>query len=179
MRRASARLALPSFVLLATAALLPAQANAQRRAAPAQRLVSFGGQATFGSETDFGIGGRVVFGMRSIARRAPLDAVVSFDYFFPDDPPGIDLSYWEINGNVAYRIRTTSGVLRPYLGGGVNIGRTAADTTGESSGSETKVGLNILGGTTLRTASRVTPFAEARVVVGTNDQVVITGGVRF
>jgi hypothetical protein len=170
---------LPGVLLLATVALLPLQAEAQRRAAAVQRPLSFGGQVSFGSETDFGIGGRVVFGLAAIAARAPLDGVVTFDYFFPDEPEGIDLTYWEINGNVAYRAGRPPAVLQPYLGGGLSIGRMTADTTGESRGSETRVGLNVLGGTTLRTRSRVIPFAEARVVVGSNDQVIITAGLRL
>ncbi|HEV8380986.1 MAG TPA: hypothetical protein VGQ29_05345 [Gemmatimonadales bacterium] len=170
---------LPHVLVLATIALLPVQAEAQRRAAAAQHPLSFGGQVSHGSETDFGVGGRVVFGLGAVAPRAPLEGVVAFDYFFPDEPPGIDLTYWEINGSVAYRVARRPAALQPYLGGGVNIGRMAADTVGESRGSETRVGLSVLGGTTLRTGSRATPFAEARVVVGKNDQLIITGGLRF
>lgn len=170
---------LPSVLLLVAVALLPVQTAAQRRAAAAQRPVSFGGQVSSGSETDFGIGGRVVFGLGAIAAGAPLDGVVTFDYFFPDAPPGIDRTYWEVNCSLAYRPGRNPGVLRPYLGGGLNIGRETADTVGESRGSESRVGVSLLGGTTLRTGSRVTPFAEARLVVGKNDQFIITGGLRF
>jgi len=163
---------------------LPGLADAQRRAAPRrqaapQRPVSFGVQASFGTETDFGIGGRVVFGLRSLFPTTPLDAHVSFDYFFPDAPAGADVTYWEVNGNVAYRIRTTSRTLAPYVGGGLSIAHASVDV-GTGSASDTDVGLNLLGGTTFgAAATKVKPFAEARVTLGGGEQFVITGGVRF
>jgi opacity protein-like surface antigen len=162
---------------------LPAVADAQRRAAPRRQAAaqrpSFGVQASFGTETDFGIGGRVVFGLRSLFPAAPLEAHVGFDYVFPDEPAGVDLTYWEINGNVAYRIRTASRSLAPYVGGGLSIAHASVDI-GTGSVSDTDVGLNLFGGTTFGSAAtRVKPFAEARVTLGGGDQFVITGGVRF
>jgi opacity protein-like surface antigen len=160
---------------------LPASAEAQRRAATqrqAAKPVSFGIQADFGTDTDFGIGGRVVFGLRSLFPGTPLDAHVSFDYFFPDAPAGTDVTYWEVNGNVAYRIRTTSRSLAPYVGGGLSIAHASVDV-GTASASDTDVGLNLLGGTTFGARSNVKPFAEARFTIGAGEQLVITGGVRF
>jgi hypothetical protein len=161
---------------------LPGLADAQRRAATrrqaAPQPVSFGVQASFGSDTDFGIGGRVVFGLQSLFPTTPLDAHVGFDYFFPDAPAGVDVTYWEINGNVAYRIPNVRSSLAPYVGGGLNIAHASAASGGVSA-SDTKVGLNLLGGTTFGTRSKVKPFAEARVILGGGEQFVITGGVRF
>lgn len=162
---------------------LPERADAQRRAAPqrqapAPQPVSFGVQASFGTDTDFGIGARVVFGLRSLFPTTPLDAHVAFDYFFPDAPAGTDVTYWEINGNVAYRIPNVRGSLAPYVGGGLSIAHASVDV-GVGSASDTDVGLNLLGGTTFGTRSKVKPFAEARVTLGGGDQLVITGGVRF
>lgn len=163
---------------------LPGIADAQRRPAPRrpaaapQRAVSFGVQGSFGTETDFGIGGRVVFGLRSLFPRTPLDAHVSFDYFFPDEPAGTDLTYWEINGNVGYRIPNVRGSWAPYVGGGLSIAHASVDI-GLGSASDTDVGLNLLGGSTFGTRSKVQPFAEARVTLGGGEQFVITGGVRF
>ncbi|MGH2670859.1 MAG: hypothetical protein ACRDH5_17395, partial [bacterium] len=98
---------------------------------------------------------------------------------FPDAPAGTDVTYWEINGNVAYRIRTTSRSLAPYVGGGLSIAHRAADV-GTASASDTDVGLNLLGGTTFgAAATKVKPFAEARFTIGAGEQLVITGGVRF
>lgn len=170
-----------SAMLAMTLVTLPALTAAQRRAASRvvpQRPVTFGVQADFGTDTDFGIGGRVVFGLRSLFPRAPLDGQVGFDYFFPDEPPGVDLTYWEINGNVAYRIPNVTGSVAPYVGGGLNIAHTSVDRP-LSRTSDTDVGLNLLGGTTFGTRGAVRPFAEMRVTVGGGDQLVITGGVRF
>jgi hypothetical protein len=157
---------------------LPAMADAQRRAAPPpQRPVSFGIQADFGTETDFGIGARAVFGLRSLFPTTPLDAHVSFDYFFPDAPAGVDVTYWEINGNIAYRIPTTNAGFRPYAGGGLSFARASA-TVNNVTASDTDIGLNLVGGATLG-RSNTKPFVEARVTLGGGDQFVITGGVRF
>lgn len=173
---------LGSALLLAAVALVPADSVAQRRpaarpaAGPAQRT-SFGAQLDWGSDTDFGIGARAVFGLQSLFPRTPLDAIVSFDYYFPSAPAGTDNNFWEINGNVAYRFRLQRSSLGPYAGGGLNIGH-ASTTVGTVSGSDTKAGLNLLAGTTFK-ARGVTPFAEFRGVIGDFDQVVLTGGVRF
>jgi hypothetical protein len=48
------------------------------------------------------------------------------------------------------------------------------------SGSATKAGLNLLGGTTFKlTGSNLTPFAEARGELGGGKTFILTGGVRF
>ncbi len=167
---------LGSALLLAAVALIPADSVAQRRAAarpgPAQRT-SFGAQLDWGSDTDVGIGARVVFGLKAIAPRAPLDGIVSFDYYFPSAPAGADVNFWEINGNIAYRFKVARSSLGPYAGGGLNIGHASG-----GGASDTKPGLNLLAGTTFK-AKNVTPFAEARAVVGDFDQFILTGGVRF
>ena len=95
-------------VLLTTPGLAAAQrrrpaARPARRAAP-ERQVSFGVQADYGTDTDLGIGALAVIGLRSLFPKTPLDAHVTFDYFFPSAPAGASLDYWELNGNVAYRI---------------------------------------------------------------------------
>ena len=173
-----------SALLLAALALTAAELEAQRRPArrrapppaPAQRA-SFGVQFDWGSDTDVGIGGRVVFGLKAIAPRVPLDGIVSFDYYFPSAPAGTDNNFWELNGNVAYRFRVARSSLGPYAGGGLNIGH-ASTTVAGISGSDTKAGLNLLAGTTFK-ARNFTPFAEFRGVVGDFNQVVLTGGIRF
>ncbi len=174
---------LGSALLLAAVALIPAESVAQRRAAarPAagpDKRPSFGAQLDWGSDTDFGIGARGVFALKAIAPRAPLDGIVSFDYYFPSSPAGVDNNFWEINGNVVYRFRVQRSSLGPYAGGGLNIGH-ASTTVGTVSGSDTKAGLNLLAGTTFKVKGTVTPFAEFRGVIGDFDQVVLSGGVRF
>jgi hypothetical protein len=174
---------LSGAVLVAVLIALPALADAQRRAAqrpaPRPQRVAFGLQADFGSDTDFGLGARAVFGLRSLFPKTPLDGIVSFDYYFPSGAGGADLTYWEINGNVGYRIPKVRGNLAPYVGGGLNVAH-ASVSFGGVSGSDTKVGLNLLGGTTFgRAASKMKPFVEGRFNLSGGEQFVLTGGVRF
>src|SRR5881628_3036185 len=125
---------------------LPLSVVAQRRAAArpaagsAQRP-SFGPELNWSSDVDFGIGARGVFPLQSLFPKTPLDGIVSFDYFFPSKPAGTtSLTYWEINGNVAYRFRVPQrSSLGPYAGGGLNIAHKSF-TAGTVSGSATKAG---------------------------------------
>lgn len=169
---------LGSALLLAAVALAPAAAAAQRRAAtpsPTQHP-SFGAQLDWSNDFNFGIGGRGVFPLQSLIPGTPLDGIVSFDYFFPSAPAGTSAHYWEINGNVAYRFRVPGSSLGPYAGGGLNIVHASA-----SAGvSDTKAGLNLLGGTTFKIkGSHLTPFAEGRGELGGGKTFILTGGVRF
>jgi hypothetical protein len=172
-----------SALLFATVALIPADLVAQRRPAPRRAAAtahrpSFGLQLDVGTDTDLGIGGRGVFGLQALFPRTPLDGIVSFDYFFP----GGGVTYWEINGNVAYRFRMPPrSTLSAYAGGGLNIAHFSVDLPAPfGTVSDTKAGLNLLGGTTFRLkGSKLTPFLEGRGIIGGGKQVVFTGGVRF
>src|SRR5438309_8508747 len=175
-----------SAVLVTVLAIAPTLASAQRRpaaraAAPrSQQHPSFGVQLDWGNDPNFGIGGRGVFPLQSLFPKTPLDGIVSFDYFFP----GNSVKYWEINGNVAYHFRVPArSSLGPYAGGGLNVAHASFSTTVGTttvSGSDTKAGLNLLGGTTFRVkGSNLIPFAEARGEIGGGNTFILTGGVRF
>src|SRR5437879_9921616 len=116
-----------SVLLLAAVGLAPAELAAQRRPAarPAASRAdrpSFGLQLNWSSDVDFGIGGRGVFPLESLFPKTPLDGIVSFDYFFPSVPSGVSAHYWELNGDVAYRLTVPrSSWLRPYAGGRLNM----------------------------------------------------------
>jgi hypothetical protein len=184
-----------SGVLFVTAlATFPGLAAAQRRPAarPAPRPAEhprFAAELNWSSDVNVGIGGRGVFPLESAFPGTPLDGIVSFDYFFPSAPPGSgsSASYWEINGNVAYRFHMERGSsLGPYAGGGLNIAHASATVaapppgTGTISSSATKAGLNLLGGTTFKlTGSNLTPFAEARGEIGGGKTFILTAGIRF
>jgi hypothetical protein len=176
-----------SALVFAVVAVIPAESAAQRRpaprrapaAAPAPRT-TFGPELSLGTDTDLGLGARVVFGLRSLFRRTPIDGQVGFLYFFPGGPAGTSLSYWEINGNVAYRIPNVRGTFAPYVGGGLSIAHMSAEVTGvPGTASDTRAGLNLLAGTTFRVKGTMIPFAEARATVGGGEQLVISGGLRF
>jgi hypothetical protein len=168
-----------SGVLLVTGlATFPALARAQRRpaarpaAAPTERP-RFAAELNWSSDVNFGIGARGVFPLESVFPGTPLDGIVSFDIFFPSAPPGTgsSASYWEINGDLAYRFHMERGSsLGPYAGGGLNIAHASA----------TKAGLNLLAGTTFKlSGSNLTPFAEARGEIGGGKTFILTGGIRF
>ena len=95
---------------------------------------------------DWGVGARLDFGDQ-------LRGVASFDYFFTDaedlfdddEDADLDLSFWEVNGNVVYEF-PTEGV-RPYLGGGVGFARRTFDDVNDIFDDErTELGVNALGG---------------------------------
>jgi len=176
-------------LLLAAVTLIPAGSVAQRRAAvrnaggSAQRL-SFGAELNWSSDVDFGVGARAVFPLQSLVPKLPLDGIVSFDYFFPSAPAGTSEHYWELNGNVAYRFPVPQrSSFAPYAGGGLNIAHASASVTVltvTATSSDTKVGLNLLGGTTFKmNGSNFTPFAEVHAEVGGGKTFIVTGGVRF
>ena len=182
-----------SGVLVVTAlASFPALVAAQRRpaarpaAAPAQHA-RFAAELNWSSDVNIGLGGRGVFPLESAFPGTPLDGIVSFDIFFPSAPPGSgsSASYWEINGDLAYRFHMERGSsLGPYAGGGLNIAHASATVAipggGTASASATKAGLNLLGGTTFKlTGSSLTPFAEARGEIGGGKTFILTAGVRF
>src|SRR6266849_4386947 len=88
---------------------------------------------------------------------------------------------WRLPPRVrVYRFRVPRGTsLGPYAGGGLNIAHASA-TAGTVSGSATKAGLNLLGGTTFKlTGSNLTPFAEARGEIGGGKTFILTAGIRF
>src|SRR5207247_8801876 len=189
-RRPCMRQLIGSVLLLAAVGLAPADLAAQRRpaarpAASRAQRPSFGVQLDWGSDTYFGIGARGVFGLQSLFPQTPLDAIVSFDYYFPSGAPsGTSVHFWEINGNVAYRFTVPArSSFRPYAGGGLNIAHASASATVGTttvSASDTKAGLNLLGGTTFKLkGSKLTPFAEARGEIGGGKTFILTGGVRF
>ena len=122
---------------------------------------------------DFGIGARSEFGTSSLA------LVLSFDYYFPGDELE-DLKFYELNANLQFTFPTEG--FRPYVGGGVGIGRVSFDEDFFSD-SETETGINILGGIKFGGVG-VNPFVEARYVIydeeeGFTNRFVLTGGILF
>lgn len=162
--RISSLLAAVAGVLL----LMPATAEAQVRLGP---------QISFGGDTDFGIGARVVANVESLQH---WDFIGTFDVFFIDDNPNFDRNYWEANGNLAYNFGIPEvPSLSPYVGAGLNIAhRSVKDVSSGADFDDTDLGLNLFVGTQFQGAS-ITPFAEFRIVAEGAEQVVITGGFLF
>ncbi|MFV1987816.1 MAG: hypothetical protein ACC682_11085 [Gemmatimonadota bacterium] len=129
--------------------------------------VALGAQALFGTEQDFGLGGRLVTGLGT---SQPLEFQGGFNLFFPEGPR----DYWEINGNVWYTFQTPARGA-PYAGGGLNIGRRSG---GDHSVSDTQLGLNLGGGYRFN-FTNTAPFIEARFTLAGHEQFVIAAGVLF
>lgn len=141
--------------------------------------VSAGVQGNWGTETDFGVGGRIIVDLGDLV--AGLETFGSFDYFFPSDEFGADLTYWEANANLVYRIGSARELLTPYLGVGFNLAQFEAsvDVLGaEASGDETKSGMNLLGGLMFHLGT-AKPFVEGKVEAGGGEQFVVSAGVRL
>lgn len=153
-------------------------------AAPAARAgdVAFGVQGSWGDSADLAVGARVIADLSG--QKSGLSVVASFDYFFPGDDGwgdflGIDLKYWELNGNLVYGFAKSSSV-QPYVGTGLNyahVSLTESEFTGISV-SDSDVGINILGGLNFG-SGRTKFFAEAKFEAGGGEQFVVTGGIRF
>lgn len=154
------------------AALVIGTADAQAQA--------FGVQGSWGDDTDFGIGARLELGLPNLlTSEGPLSntfLIGSFDYFFPDCGgfgTDVDCSFWELNGNLAVPI--TSSTIDPYAGAGLNIARASVES-GTFEASDTEVGLNLLGGLRFSLGG-ASAFGEGRFVLGGSEQFVLTLGV--
>ena len=160
--------------LVVACALGAREVDAQERQ---NRQIYLGPQLSYGSSAKLGLGGRLHANLRSPDR---LVIIGAFDWFFPDEGPGESRTYWELNGNVAYRFKIEgTTAVAPYAGGGLNIAHSSRRAEGEGDGSShTDLGVNLLGGTTFGSGS-VLPFFELRVELAGGEQFVLTGGVLF
>ncbi len=133
----------------------------------------WGPELSLGTDTDFGIGGRVEFDLTG----PPLTVIGSFDYYFPDG----SVDYWEINGNLVYNFDIPSApTVTPYAGGGLDIAHASWDGgngVGDSY-SDTDPGLNLLGGARFDAGS-IMPFVEMKFTIEGVEQFVVTGGILF
>ncbi|HSM15425.1 MAG TPA: hypothetical protein VK845_00320 [Gemmatimonadales bacterium] len=135
--------------------------------------VRVGGQINFADDFDFGLGPRIVVADPALGE---FRFIGTFDLYFPDDRAGVDIDYWEINGNVVYDFAIQSApTLVPYVGAGLNIAHISGGT---GFGSDTDIGANLLGGMEFKTG-RLRPFVELRVELEGGEQFVVTGGLLF
>ena len=168
-RLSSACLALAALLLGSTAPL-------------ASQGISVGAAASYGEDSDFGVGPRISVALPG--GDLGLSLVGSFDYFFPsvEEVGGadVDIEYWELNGNLILDIPLSGGTMAPYAGAGISYangsGSVAAGGFSVST-SESEVGANLLAG--LRVGSvGLSPFLEGRYSTA-SEQVVVAVGVMF
>ena len=113
-------------------------------AAPAAAL-DFGAQLIYGDDTDLGIGGRVEIPTPDL--REQTRVAVDFNWYFPDESPGVDLTFWEINANWLHTVGTaTEGAPSYYLGGGLNFAYNSVDFDAGGDDTDKNLGVNFLGG---------------------------------
>lgn len=153
-------------------------------AVPASGQAVFGPQLSWGEDSDLGLGARVEVPLANLvtadegSAASRLRLIGSFDWFFPgDEPQGVDLTYWELNANLAYPIPADG--LRPYAGGGLNIAHANVDVEDNAffeDASDTEVGLNLLAGLQFLVGD-LDAFAEARFELGGGEQFVLSAGI--
>ncbi len=143
----------------------------------ASQGISVGAAASYGEDTDFGVGPRVSLAIP--AGDLGLSLVGSFDYFFPSDAAGADISYWELNGNVILDI-PVGGTFAPYVGAGINYAKASGSASAGGvniSASDSEVGANLLAGLRFGSAGP-SPFLEGRYSTA-SEQIVVAVGLLF
>ena len=138
----------------------------------AQAPVRLGGQLSLAENTDAGLGLRLEAPLAPFWTR-DLRLNLAFDYFFPDSP----LNYWELNGDLAWGLPLSGSRLAVYLGGGLNLAHSGVSRVPGSG--VTDLGVNLLVGLRIPTATRLTPYVELRPELGGGDRLVLTTGVLF
>ncbi len=138
----------------------------------AQGPPRLGGQLSFAQDVNAGVGLRLEQGLMP-PRAQDLRLMAAFDYYFPNSP----LSYWELNGDLAWGFRFAGSRAGMYLGGGINVARSGI--RGVPNTSETNIGANLLAGLRFPTGGRATPYVELRPELGGGNRLVLSTGVMF
>lgn len=156
-------------------------------AQPAQAQVDFGPQIAWGDDTDFGVGGRIDFGIGNAfgvddGPFANLFGSAAATYFFVDCPSNADCSYFEIDGNLAVPFTLEGNSLRPYAGAGIHVARWSVDFDGVgipgADVDDTEVGLNLLGGIFFP-ISDLDGFVQGKFGLAGAEQFVLSAGILF
>ncbi len=138
----------------------------------AQGPPRLGGEVSFAQQDNAGLGLRLEQPLTPM-RDGDMRLLVAFDYFFPDSP----LNYWELNTDLSWGFGVGGSSLVVYAGGGLNLARSSL--SGVPGSGESDVGLNLILGLKIPTASRFTPFVEVRPELGGGNRVVLTTGILF
>lgn len=145
--------------------------------ASAQEDTRVGGLLAYGTEAEtLGIGANAEFPIATNLTISP-----SLIYFFPREEFGVDINWFEVNGNANYYFidDDTIGV---YGLAGLNYTnvKVSGDTGfGEASVSDGRLGLNLGAGANFLVGGAIIPFAELKYVIIDQGQLVIMGGVKF
>ena len=145
----------------------------------AQNGTRLGAMLAYGTEIEnVGLGVNAEFPIMESLTISP-----GFIYYLPKDEYGIDLSWWELNGNAHYYFVNNEST--GFYGiGGLNYSHLQIDygndtMLGDAEMSDGRVGLNLGSGANFNIGSSITPFAEAKYVIMDEAQLVIGAGVKF
>ena len=136
----------------------------------------------FHDDADLGIGAFVGVPVPSIHENVSF--VGDFGFFFPDNGGhnGVDVDYWELNGDLLYRFPMEDLSFTPWAIAGLNISHgsvgTAYDEIVDGGGSDTSLGVNVGGGVTFG-SSAMAPFVGAKFELGGGEGAVLFGGLSF
>ena len=139
----------------------------------------FGGQVSWGSDSDLGVGARVEIPLaNTLSKTEPFSKAFllgAFDLYFPDCGGG-DCQWWEINPALAIPLKAQS--IKPYVGAGLNIAHISVDLGSFGTASNTEMGLALLGGLKFALGS-MDAFSEARLALSGGEQFALSFGVLF
>ncbi|HEY2806752.1 MAG TPA: hypothetical protein VGI92_12915 [Gemmatimonadales bacterium] len=162
---------------LALSALFVPSLQAQTRTTTTATTIApeptgFGVQIDFGSDSKFGVGGRIRHSLMGLFPAAPVSGIGSIDIFFP----GEGTTYFDFNYNAVYNFtHRDAPKVAPYAGAGLDL--AVASGNGASG---TQLGVNLVGGAQFPSAhSSMTPYVELRGVLSSGTQLVLTGGIKF
>jgi hypothetical protein len=156
-------------IILGLLLMIPVNASAE---------VDFGGQLLYGDDADLAIGARIEIDTPELQEASRLG--MDFNWFFPDDPPGADLTFWTANLNWLQRLGSGNGEadVSFYLGAGLNFAYAGWDYDGGGDGSEKDLGVNLLGGLQLPLGA-LTGIGELKITIAGSEQYTLGIGLLF
>lgn len=138
--------------------------------------LSVGGQLVYGDDSDVGLGARLEIPTPELLDRTRMAA--DFNWYFPNDPPGADLTFWEVNLNWLHEVGDPNGEILYHVGGGLNFAYSSVDYDGGGDDSDSDLGVNFLGGAVLPLGA-VSVVGEVRITVGGSQQFTLGTGLLF
>jgi hypothetical protein len=145
-------------------------------AQPAAGQVRFGIGASWGSDTELGLSGRLLLPLGWQIEERPVTGQLSLDWYL-DPCDAVDCSAIEITP--AVHVPLTIEGLRPHAGAGLSIMYTSRSSeTLIVDSSDTDVGIALLGGLTFPLGS-MTGQGEGRLTLGGNEQLVLSFSILF
>jgi hypothetical protein len=156
-------------IILALLLMIPVSASAG---------IDFGGQLLYGDDEDLAIGGRVEIETPELVEESRL--ALDFNWFFPDDDPGADRTFWETNLNWLHRVGPAGGEQSAsyYLGAGLNFAYASWDYDDGDDSSERDLGVNLVGGLKLPLGP-LTGMGELKITIAGSEQYTLGIGILF